>query len=77
MPKNKVALQKKRAELTQRWKRVMDKDTEILKAIALKRAERKMLDLELRKIEKEYGELVKDFDEPRFFGNRINAKTKK
>ena len=71
-------LDKRKAELCQKWERLMEKDTEIVKAVAKKRAEREVINKELEKVEKEYGELVKDFDEPRFFGERVeNAKTKR
>ena len=66
----KQELDKRKAELCQEWERVMEKDTEISKAIALKKAEREVLNIELEKVEKDYGELVKDFDEAKFFGEK-------
>ena len=81
MTKSRMAKQefdKKKAELCQKWERLMEKDTEISKAIALKKAEREMLNIELEKVEKKYGELEKDFYEPRVFGEKVeNAKTKR
>ena len=79
MVKNRITQQEfdeRKAELCQKWYSLMGKDAELWTAIAAKRAERETIGKELEKVEKEYNELVGDFDEPGIFGE-TNGKTKR
>ena len=80
MAKNRITsqeLEKRKTELCQKWYRLMEKRNEIGIAIAVKRAEEMGIDKEIERIEKEYNELVEDFDEHRVFGGLVDAETKR